>query len=128
RSIPLCVQIGTLQHDAAALTDASKRVVATQQCGPDKSCPSSTVCDTMTRCVARTVADRMGILSTSPSAGGSAPATATEGDAKKSKCGCRVVGAPGPSSGYGFSLALVMLGVIARRARGARRAPSPQAR
>ena len=118
RPVPLCMQVGTLSADAAVLGDAGKRLVVTQACAPDKSCPQTTVCSDMTRCLPRTAAERMGLLTTSaPSA---APATGAAGE-KKSSCGCDVVGGGGPAPLGAAALALALAGSIARRRPSSRR-------
>jgi hypothetical protein len=124
RPVPLCMQVGTVQSDAAALGDASKRLVVTQRCAPDKTCPQTTICSDLGRCVSKAAAEKMGILGAAPSA---APAPGGGGTtANKSACGCDV-----PGSTPGGSRALALLGAsvaVSVLARAARRAPRPRSR
>jgi hypothetical protein len=125
RPIPLCLQVGTLTKDAASLTDAGKRLVATQQCAPDQTCPQTTVCSALGRCVSKTTAERMGILSSStaqPSGPGDPPP-------KKTTCGCRAVGEGGDSWRQALvGCAVLAAALSARRARAGRRGSQPPRR
>jgi hypothetical protein len=131
RPVPLCMQVGTLTADAATLGDAGKRLVVTQRCAPDKTCPQTTVCSDMSRCVSKNAADKMGLLTASSAT----PASGTDagaGAAKKS-CGCRAVGHRTESTGgLLFAFALSLFAGRRRftdaRARAGRCAPPPPAR
>lgn len=113
RPLPLCVQVG--QVGAGGVKDGgAARLVATQRCAPDKSCPATTVCADKSRCVARTTADRLGLLT---SADLDAGARAAAEPAKRSACGCRTAGSGGGSTAA-FALGLAGLGLaVARRRR-----------
>ena len=121
RPVALCMQVGTLDVDAATLGTAAKRLVVTQQCAPDKSCPQTTTCSDMGRCLSKGTAERLGLLSRNDTKSAPAPA-----DAAKKSCGCGVVGASHASGGFFALLAGVVVATI-RAARG-RRARSRQAR
>lgn len=114
RPVALCLQIGTLDRDGAALSGGlDKRLVVTQRCGPDKSCPQNTVCSDKKRCLARAAAEKMGILSAAPSAAPGAP-----GEPGKRACGCTTPGARTKSATVAMaSLAGLALAVAARRRR-----------
>jgi MYXO-CTERM domain-containing protein len=116
RPVPLCLQVGTLTPDAATLGDAGKRLVATQQCAPDQSCPQSTVCSALSRCVRKAVAERMGLLAAANPAG-SAPTGTNDAPPAKKSCGCRVVGTPPPGRTWegAFALGIAALAVLRRR-------------
>jgi hypothetical protein len=120
RPVALCIQVGALTSDAAALSGAGKRLVATQRCAPDKSCPQTTVCSEKGRCVSKVDAERM--LSLKPAAS-AAPGPATE---TKSKCGCEAVGV---ATGAQGGIAAAALAVVTwRRARARKRGSRPQSR
>jgi MYXO-CTERM domain-containing protein len=114
RPIPLCLEVGTLADDAAR--DGGKRLVVTQPCvagqepGDPKTCPQKQTCSEMSRCVSKTAADKLGLLS-APSAGGEPPSAA-----KRSSCGCDAVGADGGSSA-GLTLAVAIAALVGRRRR-----------
>ena len=110
RKVGLCMEVGTLAD--AATEDAGKRLVVTQRCAPDKTCPQKQTCSDLTRCVSKSDAQKMGILhlEAAPSA------TAAPGSAalpKKSACDCNVVG---PSQG-GAGAAVGALGALVIAAR-----------
>ena len=118
RRVALCMQVGSLGVDAATLGGAAaKRLVVTQACAPDKSCPQTTTCTDMGRCLSKANAEKLGILTAK-----TAPAPET---AKKS-CGCGVVGTAHTSGGVLAALAGVLVATT-RAARG-RRARSRRAR
>lgn len=86
RPVGLCMQVGTLS--TAPGGDGGQRLVVTQRCAPDKTCPQKQTCSDLNRCVSKAAAEKMGLLgaaSAAPAPGGSEP--------KKSSCGCDVVGA-----------------------------------
>lgn len=123
RPIALCLQVGTLDPKKTTLTgDAGQRLVVTQRCAPDKTCPQTTICSDKGRCVAKTVAEKMGILDT-PSAASSASAGANgagPAPSGKKSCGCHAVGADGqgsPAVGTGGLLAGVAIAITASRRR-----------
>jgi Cys-rich repeat protein len=120
KPLPLCVEIGA-KKPAAALGDSGPLLMARQRCGANKACPASTTCLEGSRCVARDVADRMGLLAPSPSAAASGAA------AKKSSCGCHVPGAArgalGDLAAAGATLAVAAL--LMARARKRRGPPPP---
>jgi hypothetical protein len=119
RSVPLCVEVGKLDERQQA-KDAAQRLVATQRCAPDETCPSTQTCSKMNRCVSKTQAERMGLL-TAPAASGSA--TAPAGGPKKSSCGCSVPGGFG-SDGIGLAgMGLALLAIGSRRIQARRREP-----
>lgn len=103
--------------------DAAQKLVATQRCAPDETCPSTQTCSKMSRCVTKQQADKMG-MSTAPGASASA-APAGAGDAKKSSCGCVVVGARADGNAMAgvVGLVLALSAVGSRRIHRARRAP-----
>jgi MYXO-CTERM domain-containing protein len=116
RDLPLCVQIGVMSGDGGA-TAANKesRLIATTRCGPDKTCPSTTTCSEKKRCIDKQKADKMGILIAAPAASassGTAPA-----DAKKSSCGCSVIGGRTQSGAAVLLAAFGVAAVVARRRR-----------
>lgn len=112
RRVPLCMQIGTLTADAAVLEDAGKRLVVTQRCAPDKTCPQTTVCSDMTRCLPTTDADRMGLLTSSSAAPSNGVPTASD----KKSCGCHAVGSStGPTNLLAAAIALSMFWARRRR-------------
>jgi len=117
RKVGLCMEVGTLAD--AATEDAGKRLVVTQRCAPDKTCPQKQTCSDLTRCVSKGDAQKMGILhlEAAPSAT-AAPGSAVE--PKKSACDCNAVGASlGDPEGIvtGLGLGLVLLAARRRRAR-----------
>jgi len=130
RPVPLCMQVGALTTDASSQSvDASKRLVVTQRCGPDKQCPQSTVCSDMSRCITKAQADKMGLLNAGSSGAGtpgtspaaSSSAAPTEGAAaKKSACGCEVVGSPARGFEAGLSVAALAAMLLLRKRRIAR--------
>jgi hypothetical protein len=111
RPVPLCVEVGKLD-DQKSTKDAAQKLVATQRCAPDETCPSTQTCSKMSRCVSKAQADKMGMAS-APSAGASASATPASGDAKKSACGCVVVGARAGGATALAGLGGVLLGLAA---------------
>ncbi|MCW5838156.1 MAG: hypothetical protein KIS78_37540 [Labilithrix sp.] len=120
RPVSLCLQVGALAD--AASEDAGQRLVVTQRCVagrvPDepKSCPQKQTCSEMSRCVTKAAAEKMGLLATSAP---SAPADAGGAEAKKSSCGCDVVGGRTPrAEALAGACAIALL--AARRRRGAR--------
>lgn len=125
RSVPLCVQVGTIEKkdggpSLAPDKNAGNKLMAVGRCGPDQKCPESTVCNEKKRCVDRAASDKMGPVSAasaSPSA--SAGATSTATPPAKSSCGCDVVGAPGTFGGAG-ALALGALAIVVGRRRARR--------
>jgi len=121
RPVALCMQVGTLDVDAATLGGAAaKRLVVTQQCAPDKSCPQTTTCSDMGRCLSKGTAEKLGILTKTDAKTAPAPA-----DAAKKACGCGVVGTDHASGGFLAVLAGVVVATT-RAARG-RRARSRRA-
>ncbi len=113
RRVGLCMEIGTLAD--AASEDAGKRLVVTQRCAPDKTCPQKQTCSDLSRCVSKAAAEKMGILhvESAPSAT-AAPGSAVE--PKKSACSCDVVGSGG-HDGAGIVLAGIGALVLATRRR-----------
>jgi hypothetical protein len=122
RSIALCMEVGSLADaGAVAAADAgNKRLAVTQRCAADQVCPQKQTCSKLDRCVSKATAEKMGILAASSSS--PAPAGSTE-PAKKSSCGCRVVGSSSssPLFAIGFGVFATM---VAMRRRG-RRAVDP---
>lgn len=119
RPVALCMQVGKVETGGAALAKdgGAQRLVATQRCGPNKTCPDTTACSEMGRCLARTTADKMGLLAAPASSAGTSSAPA----AGKS-CGCSTPGASTPGGSAALA-ALAVLGlVVAARARGRERA------
>lgn len=113
RPVAFCMQVGTLTQDAASMGEAGQRLVVTQRCAPDKKCPGTTTCSEMGRCLSKTAAEKMGLLTASAA---SSSATPAGGDAKKSSCGCDVPGRATGSLAFGFAIALG-LAITARRTR-----------
>jgi len=125
RSVPLCVQVGTIEKkdggpSLAPDKNAGNKLMAVGRCGPDQKCPESTVCNEKKRCVDRAASDKMGPVSAasaSPSA--SAGATSTATPPAKSSCGCDVVGARGTFGGAGalgaVAIVVGVVGVVGRR-------------
>ena len=113
RKVGLCMEVGTLAD--AATEDAGKRLVVTQRCAPDKTCPQKQTCSDLSRCVSKADAQKMGILhlEAAPSAT-AAPGSAVE--PKKSACDCNVVG-PSPGGAGAVVAALGALVVAAGRRR-----------
>ena len=125
RPIPLCLLVGKEDPDAAMLGKAKQRLEATAPCAADRTCPQNSVCSVLARCVSKIKADQMHLLAT-PAV--SSAAATTDVPAKKSACGCRAVGAPAaPASALALLLGVATV-LSRRRARGARRAPSPPSR
>lgn len=134
RPVALCMQVGKVDGTGPAMAkDASaQRLVVTQRCGPNKTCPDTTVCSDLGRCLAKTTADKMGLLAAPATSGSAAPAS---GDAPKAKsCGCTTPGAP-VSGGAGALASVLGLALVVRartRRPGADRAgstaPAPRAR
>jgi hypothetical protein len=120
RPVALCIQVGALTSDAAALAGAGKRLVATQRCAPDKSCPQTTVCSEKGRCVSKADAERMGAPASPDASASAAPET-------KSKCGCDIVGLETGARGGLIAIA-ALVAITARRARARTRAPRPRSR
>jgi len=125
RLIPLCVQVGAMEK-RPGVADAGQRLMVTQRCAPDQTCPQTTVCSEKTRCVSREQADKMGVLTVKStpagSASGAASATPTSSaDAKKSSCGCHVVGESGGARNASLGLAAVALAFGAASLRRRRR-------
>jgi hypothetical protein len=121
RPVPLCVEVGKLDERTGKDKDAAQKLVATQRCAPDETCPSTQTCSKMSRCVSKAQADKMG-MATAP--GTSASSAPTSGDAKKSSCGCVVVGAPGGSAAALAGLVLGLAAIGSRRIHRARRSTS----
>jgi len=119
RRVGLCMEIGTLAD--AATEDAGKRLVVTQRCAPDKTCPQKQTCSDLSRCVSKAAAEKMGILhvESAPSAT-AAPGSATE--PKKSACSCDAVGI-GTRGGAGFVVSGIGALFLTARRRRHRRAP-----
>lgn len=111
RPIGLCMQVGTLDTKTG-LTDAGQRLVVTQRCAPDKTCPQTTTCSEKERCISRVAADKMGLL-TPPAANG---ATSTTPE-KKSSCGCEAVGSSGGAGRGALAIAAAALVLLSRRRR-----------
>ena len=113
RKVGLCMEVGTLAD--AATEDAGKRLVVTQRCAPDKTCPQKQTCSDLTRCVSKSDAQKMGILhlEAAPSAT-AAPGSAVE--PKKSACDCNTVGTTRGGAG-GILAGLGLLSIMARRRR-----------
>jgi uncharacterized protein (TIGR03382 family) len=108
RPVALCMQVGALTAGAAALGDASKRLVVTQRCAPDKTCPQTTVCSDMKRCVSKAAAEKMGLLTQSSAP----PASSAPTGAEKKSCGCEAVGSKTNGAGVlavAFGLSIAML-------------------
>jgi hypothetical protein len=110
RPVGLCMEVGTLSSNPNA--DGGKRLVVTQRCAPDKRCPQKQTCSEMGRCVTRTAAEKMGLLVTASPA----PSAEAGGTAKKSSCGCDVVGSSHESAGV-FALIGSLVVFVARRRR-----------
>lgn len=112
RQVGLCMQVGSLNKPGEP--DGGARLIATQICQEDKQCPTQQTCSVKMRCVSQAQADKIAA---------NTPAPANAEPAKKSSCGCSVIGADDSrlrtSSGLG-ALALSALLVRARR-RGSRR-------
>jgi len=123
RRIPLCVQVGKVDAKGGGAGDGGERLVATQRCAAgDKPCPDTTVCSDKPRCLGRTQAERLGLL-TAPAASGSAAAAPSSGASsgeKKSACGCDTVGAaPGTRAAAAFACFALVAGLRRRRRGGA---------
>lgn len=122
RPIALCMEVGTLGDAAAPVgtKDASaQRLAVTQRCVSDQTCPQKQTCSKLSRCVAKTTAEKMGILADPAAASASAASASPSGDApKKSSCGCRTVGSERSSSPLAAACALIAgLALVRRRAR-----------
>lgn len=120
RPIALCMEIGSLS--AAGARDGGKRLVVTQRCvagelpGDPKTCPQKQTCSDMNRCVSKAVAEKLGLLDVPGSPSAKPSAGPTSGEAKKSSCGCDVVGASqGRSGALAFGLAISLLAARRRR-------------
>jgi hypothetical protein len=114
RPVGLCMEIGTL-GDAQA-PDGGKRLVVTQRCAPDKTCPQKQTCSDMSRCVSKAAADRMGILTASSAAPASSSASGS--DPKKSSCACDLATKTYGSNGsIVFGLAFGALALRRKRTR-----------
>jgi MYXO-CTERM domain-containing protein len=117
RPIALCMQVGTLDPKKTTLQgDAGQRLVVTQRCAPDKTCPQTTVCSDKGRCVSKAVAEKMGILTVSSATQSQKPASGSE----KRSCGCRVVGGGNGDTTAGFlaSAGVAAIAIGRRRRRG----------
>ena len=112
RNVPLCMQVGNVASPGAS-PDAGQRLVVTQRCAPDKSCPQTTVCSDLGRCLSRNAAEKMGVL---------APPVAAPvlGPDKKSSCGCETVGARARGGAGGGALVLLGLALLSSRRSGSR--------
>jgi MYXO-CTERM domain-containing protein len=114
RPVALCMQVGSLQQDAATLGQAGKRLVVTQRCAPDKKCPDTTTCSEMGRCLGKATAEKMGLLNSAPAPSSSAPT----GDAsKKSSCGCDVPGTTNGSLAFASVIGVGLVITVRRRRR-----------
>ena len=110
RPVGLCLEVGTLAD--AATGDGPKRLVVTQRCAPDKTCPQKQTCSDMSRCITKAAAEKMGVLNVATAA---SAAPDSQGAAKKS-CGCDVVGRRVTGTGgVAFGLALSLLALRRRR-------------
>jgi hypothetical protein len=122
RPIALCMEVGTLAD--AGTGDGGKRLVVTQRCvagsepGDPKTCPQKQVCSDMNRCISKTVAEKLGLLD-APATPSATP-TGSSGEAKKSSCGCDVIGSRSETNGA-IALGLLAVGLGARRRRADRR-------
>jgi hypothetical protein len=118
KPVPLCIEIGNVSPDAGKADAGGQRLAVTQTCAPDKTCPQNQTCSVLPKCISKAAAERMGLLSTAPSAAGSASAGSSGGDAKKSSCGCDV---PGRSTGALPGALALALGLAVLTVRGTRR-------
>lgn len=111
RPVGLCMQIGSLSKPGEP--DGGARLIATQICQEDKQCPTQQTCSLHARCVTQAQADKLAA---------NAPAKTTSEPAKKSSCGCSVIGAnDSAATHYSLgALGISALLVLARR-RGSRR-------
>jgi len=109
RPIPLCVQVGKLDKKQDA-KDAAERLVATQRCAQDDTCPDTTTCSKMSRCIGKAAADKMGLLSAPGASASAAPA-----ETKKSSCGCVVAGGHGIDPVAVTLAGLVLLAIGSRK-------------
>jgi MYXO-CTERM domain-containing protein len=118
RTVPLCIQVGTLdKSDAgpklAAPAAGSTRLLAISRCGENGKCAADAVCSDKKRCVSRGEADRM----TAPLPMPSAASSAAPAEGKKSSCGCSTPGAPHRGAPAAVLGGLLALGLVVRRRR-----------
>lgn len=120
----LCIQIGTTDTEGPALAaDASKRLIATQLCGPRDECPDTTVCSALSRCVPKVFAEKNTPSSPPPSLPtGPVTVAASDGVETKSKCGCEL---PGAFSAPSAAAPLAVLAALTALRRRIRRDPAP---
>ena len=121
RPVPLCVEVGKLEPGtprSPRSEDAAQKLVATQRCAPDETCPSTQTCSKMSRCVSKAQAEKMGMALPPPGATAS-----HEAEPKKSACGCSVVGSPGGDVMAFAGLALAAAAIGSRRIHRGRRDP-----
>lgn len=108
RSMPLCVEVGTVA-DAAA---GSKRLVVASPCvkkGAAYECPAQTTCLEGKRCIEKTKADQMGILVEDAGLPAEPP--------KKSVCGCSVPGVATSDAAWMAPLGVIAVALVRRRRR-----------
>jgi hypothetical protein len=106
RPVNLCLQVGQLAEAGAKPTDAGSRLVVTQICAEDKTCPQLQTCSSFGRCLTQAQADKL------------APAKPADPPAKKSSCGCEAVGCrTGASIFWGGAAVISLLALTGMRAR-----------
>ena len=119
RPIALCMEVGTLAD--AGTRDAGQRLVVTQRCvagqqpGDPKTCPQKQTCSDLNRCISKPVAEKLGLLDV-PATAASGASSSGATDAKKSSCGCDVVGTHRSGAGA-LALGLCLSLAFAQRRR-----------
>lgn len=117
RTLGLCMNAGTIGDPKR---DAAERLSVTNVCGPNKSCPTDTVCSEMPRCVEPAYAQRMSLLAPGQAAAAPSASAAPPNDMmpKKSACGCSVPGAQkGGLAPFALMSCLAIGAAISRRRR-----------
>lgn len=105
RPVAFCLQVGSVGKG-----DGGQRLVVTQRCAPDKTCPQTTTCSDLGRCLSKDVAAKMGVLEKPAHAAPAAPPS-------KSSCGCEAVGTGAALPGLGLGLAALASAALLRRRR-----------
>ncbi len=114
KPVALCVQIGKVE--AKPGQDGGSRLITTQRCGENQTCPNTTVCTEKSRCISRAQADRMGGITVKATPSASPMGAGAGADGAKKSCGCHVPGGgAGHAAGLGAALAGLGLGRGRRR-------------
>lgn len=120
RPVGLCMQLGALSKPGEP--DGGARLMVTQICGEDRTCPQNQTCSVHGRCVTPTQAEKLGVMDKKVGAPPAPSAAPEPTETKKSSCGCEAVGAGGRGGAGLFGVALGLSALLVRAGRrGSRR-------